>query len=301
MLVTGGSGFIGTHLCHAICREWPEAELVVLDLRPPSVECSFRQGSVTCPETVQSACRGVDCVFHLAAMISVEESISKPLECLEVNVAATLKLLEAARQEGVKRFVFSSSAAVYGDSAACPQREDAVTAPITPYGISKLESEHYLEFYRRQLGLSTVSLRYFNVYGPGQNPQSQYAAVIPRFFQRAREGSPLVVHGDGLQTRDFVHVSDVARTNLWASLRRELHGPCNVSTGQPTTILDLANEIRRLTGSSSEIEHSPRRPGDIRESWADSSKLLRLGFKAEMSLSQGLASLAGQLAEEAAQ
>ena len=154
------------------------------------------------------------------------------------------QLLEAARQEGVKRFVFSSSAAVYGDSAACPQSEDGVTALITPYEISKLESEHDLEFYRRQWGLSTVSLRYFNVYGPGQNPQSQYAAVIPRRFQRAREGSPLLVHGDGLRTRDFVHVSDVARANLWASLRGELHGPCNVSTGHPTPIVPLLQTAR---------------------------------------------------------
>lgn len=292
VLITGGSGFIGGHLAQAVRRHWPACELVILDLLPPAeIPDQFIQGSISDKACVMEACRGVDCVFHLAAMVSAEESLEKPHECLEVNVTGTLCLLEAACRQGVARLVFSSSAAVYGDSPTCPQNEAMKPEPLTPYGISKLDGELYLEVYRRTAGLSTVSLRYFNVYGPGQNPNSNYAAAIPRFIERARQGEPLQIFGDGLQTRDFVHVTDVARANLWAACQQELHGPCNVSTGQPIQILELASRIRDLTGSRSEIHMGPPRPGDIRDSWADPSRLSHLGYRASIPLAQGLQAL----------
>jgi UDP-glucose 4-epimerase len=301
IVVTGGAGFIGSHLADACCRLPQAPEVVILDNlrtgRRSNLErlrhhgnLKFVEGSVTDPSRVDEVCRGADCIFHLAAMVSVPESLLHPLECVDLNVNGTLHLLEAARRHGVKKMVLSSSAAVYGDDPELPKHERLRPAPQTPYGITKLDGEYYLEMARQQYGLSTVSLRYFNVYGPHQDPNSQYAAAVPIFIQRAMNHQPLGIFGDGLQTRDFIFVGDVVAANLWVAQRQEIYGVYNVATGTTVTILELASTIKEALGSPSAIEHLPPRPGDIRASWSDPSKLMATGFRPTYDLQKGLQS-----------
>ena len=184
--------------------------------------------------------------------------------------------------------VLSSSAAIYGDEPELPKHEKLRPCPQTPYGITKLDGEYYLEMYRKEHGISTVSLRYFNVFGPHQDPNSQYAAAVPVFIQKALTGETIGIFGDGLQTRDFVYVEDVVAANLWVAQHPELHGIFNVANGSTGTILELAQTIRELLGSESQIQHLEPRPGDIRASWCDPSKLFATGFKPRFDLASGL-------------
>lgn len=300
IVITGGAGFIGSHLARA-CSDLPEQpEVVILDnLRSgrqsnldrlkdcPRIQ--WVRGSVTDAACVNEVCRGADWIFHLAALVSVPESLERPLECVDINVHGTLNVLEAARRQGASKVVLSSSAAIYGDDPELPKRETMRPAPQTPYGITKLDGEYYLEMYRQIHGISTVSLRYFNVYGPYQDPNSQYAAAVPIFCQRASQHQPIGIFGDGLQTRDFIFVGDVVTANLWVARHAELHGVFNVATGRTVTILELARTIRELFRSPAPIEHLPPRPGDIRASWSDPAKLLATGYRPEYDLERGLA------------
>lgn len=299
IVITGGAGFIGSHLAHACCQLPGKPEVIVLDnlrsgrranLERNQRHSNFRwvDGSVCDAELACKVCAGADCVFHLAAMISVPESLIKPHECVELNVCGTLNILEAARKAGVKKVVFSSSAAIYGDDPELPKRENLRPCPQTPYGITKLDGEYYLEMYRKEHGISTVSLRYFNVFGPHQDPNSQYAAAVPVFIQKALAGEPIAIFGDGQQTRDFIYVEDVAAANLWVAQHSALHGVFNVATGVTVTILELAQTIRDLLRSESQIQHLDPRPGDIRASWSDPSKLLATGFEPRYNLASGL-------------
>lgn len=299
IVITGGAGFIGSHLCHACCQLPGKPEVVVLDnlrsgrranLDRNRHHSNFRwtEGSVCDSVLVDEVCAGADCIFHLAAMISVPESLLKPRECVDLNVHGTLNILEAARKGGAKKVVLSSSAAIYGDDPELPKHEKLRPCPQTPYGITKLDGEYYLEMYRQQHGISTVSLRYFNVFGPHQDPGSQYAAAVPIFIQKALAGETIGIFGDGLQTRDFVYVEDVVAANLWVAQHSELHGVFNVATGSTVTILELAQTIRELLGSPSQIEHREPRPGDIRASWCDPGKLFATGFKPRFNLASGL-------------
>lgn len=295
-LVTGGAGFIGSHVAlGAAAKGWQVLVLddlssgnpSNLDGAPPDVE--LRVGSVCDPEAVRSAVDGCDVVFHLAAIASVQRSVEDPVGTGRVNVEGTVRVLEAASRAG-SRVVFSSSSAVYGDADALPVSESAKPLPCSPYAVHKLCGEMYLQAFRSTGGLSSCALRYFNVYGPRQDPQSEYSAVIPKFVTRAIRGEPLVIFGDGGQTRDFVFVEDVVRANLLAA-EHEGDGSMvlNVGSGTSLSVLDLARKVIEIAESNSQVVFEPPRPGEVRDSRADTTLASsRLGFEASVSLEEGL-------------
>ncbi|MBI5518134.1 MAG: SDR family NAD(P)-dependent oxidoreductase [Deltaproteobacteria bacterium] len=303
VLITGGAGFIGHHLAIAWRRRG--AEVVLLDnFRTGKKEnlqaitralgegaFTFVEGDIRDRDLVRRALEGCTRVHHLAAQVSVPESVEKPLECVDINVNGTLQVLTSAREAGVRRVVFSSSAAVYGDDPRSPKEEGFAPAPKSPYGITKLDGEYYVRMYAEMHGLPGVSLRYFNVFGPRQDPKSVYAAAVPIFLERALGHKPVVIYGDGEQTRDFVFVGDVAAANILAATSPDCgNGEVfNVAQGGITTINDLVRTVLSLTNSKSPVEHAPERPGDIRHSRASIEAITRgLGFKASVSLREGL-------------
>jgi UDP-glucose 4-epimerase len=221
-------------------------------------------------------------------MISVPESMTKPIECTEINTIGTLILLEEAARAGVKKLCFSSSAAVYGDDPTVPKVETMTPEPCSPYAVSKLDGEYYCRLFQREGRLATAALRYFNVFGPRQDPGSQYAAAVPIFIHKALRGEPLTVFGDGEQTRDFVYVADVVRANAFLAMHANWSGVFNVAYGGRITINALARSIVELTGSSSDIAHAEPRAGDVKHSVASIRKLTDTGFRPVASLEQGL-------------
>lgn len=293
VLVTGGAGFIGGYLVDALIDD---NDVRVLDngrtgdLASVPEEAELVEGDVRDADAVDRAAEGVDVVFHEAAVISVAESVEKPVESNDVNLSGTLTVLEAARREDA-RFVFASSAAVYGRPEHVPVVEDDPTEPLSPYGLQKLASDRYARMYADLYGLEVVPLRYFNVYGPGQTG-GDYAGVITAFLDRLRAGKPPVIHGDGSQTRDFVHVSDIVRANLLAATTDATGEAYNVATGEAITVRELADLLVDVTGVDVEPEHGPEREGDIDESRADVSKARdRLGYEPETTLRAGLTDL----------
>ena len=293
ILVTGGAGFIGSHLVEHYHRS---AEVVVLDnLRSghrhnlDGLEHRFIEGSITDPAAVAEAIDGVDLVFHLAAMISVPESMERPRECVEINNLGLFHVLEAATRAKVRKIVLASSAAVYGDNPVVPKTEDTLPEPKSPYAITKLDGEYYLEMFRREGRLHSASLRFFNVFGPRQDPASAYAAAVPIFIRKALANEDLTIFGDGGQTRDFIHVRDIVAALVHVATHADLHGTFNVGYGRSMMVLELAQLIIRLAGSTSQIVHLPERPGDVRHSRAAIDKLLATGFRHLSSLEQGLA------------
>ena len=299
VLVTGGAGFIGSHIAEHFCGLPEDVKVVVLDnfrsghrrnleAYQTQGRLEFVEGSVTDRALVERIAEGVDYIFHLAAMISVPESLERPYECVDLNVNGTLSVLDAARKHGVKKVVLSSSAAIYGDDPTLPKVEDMRPAPKTPYGITKLDGEYYLEMYRQEFGVPTTSLRYFNVFGPRQDPKSQYAAAVPIFIHRAVRGDTITIYGDGQQTRDFVFVKDVVAANVLAATTPSMHGVYNVAGGETITILQLAQRIVAQVGSGSPIVHGPERPGDIRDSWANTQRIRAQGFLPGTDLAAGL-------------
>lgn len=299
ILITGGSGFIGSHLAE---HYQGSAEIVVLDnLRSghrhnlDGLQHTYFQGSVTDRAAVDAAMEGVDVVFHLAAMISVPESMERPRECAEINVLGLLNVLESATAAGVRKVVFASSAAIYGDNPTVPKIETMLPEPKSPYAITKLDGEYYLGLFRREGKLDTASLRFFNVFGPRQDPKSAYAAAVPIFIQKALAGEDLTIFGDGEQTRDFVHVKDIVAALAHVAGLPDLHGTYNVGYGNSMTVNDLAARILRLSGSTSKIVHFPQRSGDVKHSRASIDKLLATGFRHVSSLEQGLVETLGRL------
>ncbi len=295
-LVTGGAGFIGSHIVDALLARGDDV-VVLDDLSSGSLDnlahcmdrIRFTSGSIVEEDLVARLAEGCRGVFHLAAVVSVPQSVEQPLPVDRVNTFGTLCVLEAARRAGA-RVVFSSSAAVYGDDPSLPKTEGSRTEPISPYGVQKLCGEKYLFAYHRLHGLQGVALRYFNVFGPRQNPRRMYSGVITLLSLRALKGEPLTIFGDGSQTRDFVYVRDVVAANLAAMDAPEAPGiPMNIGTGRSTSVLELAEAIRREEGSSSEIVFGPPRPGDILHSRSDPSLAERaIGFRAAVSLGEGL-------------
>lgn len=282
ILVTGGAGFIGSHIVEYFQHK---AEVRVLDNlcsgfkhNLDGMRCEFMQGSILDRVLVRQAMQGVDYVFHLAAMVSVPESMKRPVECNEVNAVGTLVVLEEAVRAGVKKLVFSSSAAIYGNSPDIPKNETMAPAPESPYAVTKLDGEFYCQMYNKEAGLSTASLRYFNVFGPRQSPQSQYAAAVPVFIDRAIKNETITIHGDGEQTRDFIYVKDVVAANAYVALQAQAAGVFNVAWGQSTSINALAENICQLTGARSRIVHTAQRPGDVKHSVADIGRLRAVGF-----------------------
>ncbi|MHB2019253.1 MAG: SDR family oxidoreductase [Candidatus Xenobia bacterium] len=293
VLITGGAGFIGSHIAQHWCDAG--AEVLVLDsLRSghrhnlDALAVRFVEGSITDRELVTTLAEGVDYIFHLAALVSVPESMEKPWDCVDINVNGLLNVLEAARRHQVKKVVHSSSAACYGDDPTVPKLESMRPAPISPYGITKLDGEYYLEMYRREYGVPTTSLRYFNVFGPRQDPKSQYAAVVPIFIERALQSLEIKIYGDGEQTRDFIFVKDVVAANVHAATTPAMSGTYNVGRGGRMTVNELAQTIIGLTRSTSTINHLPERPGDIRHSMADVTRLTSTGWQPRFSLEDGL-------------
>ncbi len=296
ILVTGGSGFIGSHVVE---RFQGQAEIVVLDdLRSGHAEnlagldCEFVRGSILNRELVERTMVGVDYVFHLAALVSVPESMEKLRETVDINVNGLLNVLEAARGAGVRKLGFASSAAVYGENPVQPKVETMVPDPRSPYAITKLDGEYYCGLYAREGWLSTACLRFFNVFGPRQDPASAYAAAVPIFLQKARAGEPITVYGDGGQTRDFIFVKDIVGALAFAAEEGGVEGVFNAGYGGAMTILELVEEIKRLTGSCSEVVHAEVRAGDIRHSTSDPSKLMAAGWRPRFSVAEGLAELA---------
>jgi len=287
-LVTGGAGFIGSHLVRRLSARG--AVSVLDDLSSGKVEnlagvdCTLFQGSILDTSPLTKACAGVTHVFHLAALVSVPESVSHPARCHEINVEGTRRVLAAAAQAGAKRFVLASSCAVYGDEPTMPKTETSQTAPASPYAESKLAGEKLCA----QAPLPSVALRFFNVYGPRQDPRGPYAAAVPRFLEAARAGNPLTIFGDGHQTRDFVYVEDITAALEHAALTPDMTGNFNVASGQSVSVLHLAELILSLTGLRSKIQHAPARPGDILHSSASIEKIRSTGWNPSFDLATGL-------------
>jgi UDP-glucose 4-epimerase len=222
-------------------------------------------------------------------MISVPESVAKPAECAKLNTEGTQRVLDAALNAGVRKVVLASSAAIYGDNPTVPKLESMTPEPKSPYAETKLAGEKLLAQYTRAHGLGTTSLRFFNVFGPQQDPRSAYAAAVPIFIAKALRDEPIGIHGDGGQTRDFIHVADIVGALAYAGRSKDMSGTYNVGYGQSQSILALAQEIIRLTGSKSTIEHLPSRAGDVRHSLASTERLRSSGWKPQSSVSAGLA------------
>ncbi len=297
-MVTGGAGFIGSHLVEALLQRG--TDVVVFDnLSTGSVEhlsgcmdeIEFIEADIRSePDLRRAFSTGVDVVFHLAAHISVSDSMKNPALCLDINVHGTNLLLQTAAQTGVKKVVISSSAAVYGDQQQLPITESALLQPLSPYGASKQMDETLAALYTRSFNLPVVCLRYFNAFGPRQNPDSPYAAAIPIFFQRVMQNEEIVVYGDGNQTRDFVYVKDIARANILSAESTAADGMAvNICSGVPTSIRQLINGIRELIPGSREPRYEPARAGDIYHSYGDPTLAKKLlDFSAETELDSGL-------------
>ncbi len=293
ILVTGGSGFIGSHLVEA----WQgRAEVRVLDdfrtghrRNLAGLQAEVIEGSILDRDLVARAVQGVDYVFHLAALVSVPESVRRPHDCVALNVTGLLHVLEAAAAAGVRKLCFSSSAAVYGNNPELPKRESMRPEPRSPYAVTKLDGEYYCQQFAEAGQLETVALRFFNVFGPRQDPNGAYAAAMPVFMRQALAGEPLTIFGDGGQTRDFIYVKDIVAANVFAATTPGMTGAFNVGYGRKITVKELCERIITLAGSRSEIRHAPERPGDVRHSMASVEKLTAAGFRPASSLEEGIA------------
>jgi nucleoside-diphosphate-sugar epimerase len=297
VLVTGGSGFIGSHLVERLLRDGNEVR--VLDnfatgkrenLLQIDGDVELIEGDIQSYERVHNAVRGCKLVFHLAALPSVPRSIQDPLTSTASNVTGTLNVLLAARDEGVRRVVFASSSSVYGPQREFPQREEVAARPISPYGVSKLAAEGYCRAFTHVYGLETVAVRYFNVFGPRQDPLSQYAAVIPKFITAALNGEQPVIHGDGEQSRDFTYIDNTVDGTVLAATASGAAGETfNVACGEGTTLNELVGHIGELVGRPIEAAHTERRPGDLERSLADISRAREvLGYEPAFDVRAGL-------------
>jgi nucleoside-diphosphate-sugar epimerase len=301
-LVTGGAGFIGSHIVRTLLEQGKPVR--VLDnfstgkrenlegLAGRFSEDRFEvmEGDLRDAARVEEAVRGIEVIFHEAAFVSVPQSMQEPQTCFDVNITGTSRLLDAARAAGVRRSVLASSAAVYGESAAFPLVEETSPQPLTPYAVSKRVKEMYAELFTGSFGLEVVALRYFNVYGPRQRPDSMYAAAVPIFARRLLDGLPVTVYGDGGQSRDLINVRDVVRANLIASEHANAPGKIfNICTGTETRLLDLLDIMYEFIPNVPPPQFAAPRPGDIYRSVGSPQKARdMLGFHAEISLADGL-------------
>jgi nucleoside-diphosphate-sugar epimerase len=306
-LVTGGAGFIGSHVVDALLERGDEVRLLdnfATGDRRNLIHCAadveILEGDLRSFERVAAAVRGCDTVFHQAALPSVPRSIQDPLTTSEVNVTGTLNLLLAARDAGVRRIVYASSSSVYGGLAEERKREDHPVSPLSPYGVSKYAAEANCRAFWHVYGLETVALRYFNVFGPRQNPVSEYAAVVPNFISASLLGERATVHGDGRQSRDFTYVANVVRGNLLAAAAEGVAGEVfNVAMGESRSVLDLADGVSALAGTPLALDHTEARLGDVRVSTADVGKAReRLGYAPAVSFAEGLRATFESLASD---
>ena len=292
VLVTGGAGFIGRHITDYF---QDRAEVRVLDDLHSSLKsnlsglkCELIVGSILDRDLVREAMRGADVVFHLAAMVSVQGSLQNPIEYAEINARGTLIVLEEAARARAKKLIFSSSAAIYGDGPTIPKIESMPAEPKSPYATSKYEGERHCCSFADEGRLPTVSLRYFNVFGPYQDLRSEYTAAVPAFIEKAIRNEPITIFGDGRQTRDFIYVKDVVAANAFFALKSQATGVFNVACGRQITITDLALTICNLAKSSSTIEYTAERPSDVKHSVAGVDKTQRAGFRPVCDLTGGL-------------
>jgi UDP-glucose 4-epimerase len=303
-LITGGAGFIGSHLVEA-CLERGHQVIVLDNLSTGKKEnlpigherLQFIEGDITDQQTLQRIVRehpDIDYVFHLAALVSVPQAMAEPARAHAINFDATLLLLETFRQLTLKKFVFASSSAVYGDTKTVPIQEDAPAHPISTYGADKLMVEHYLNIYNNSFGLPAIACRFFNVFGERQDPSSPYSGVISIFFDRAlacKNGSrdPLIIYGDGQQTRDFIYVKDVANALIFLAENDAVQNEVfNIGYGRETTVAALARKIISIVGAECALDFQDPRAGDIKNSAADVAKILATGFNFTYSLDEGL-------------
>ncbi len=297
VVVTGGCGFIGSNLVEELLKR--DYEVVVIDdLSTGRIEnvqefmdsrnFKFVRGSITDLNLLRDVFKDVEYVFHQAAIPSVARSIDDPITTNDANVNGTLNVLIAARDRDVRKVIYASSSSVYGDTPILPKREDMKPNPKSPYAVSKLAGEYYCKVFSEVYGLKTVCLRYFNVYGPRQDPYSEYAAVIPRFIMRVLNKKPPIIFGDGNQTRDFTFVKDVVKANILA-MERNVEGIFNIASGKRISINELANKIMEIAGIKLKPIYDKPRPGDIRHSLADISLAReKLGYRPEYDLEMGL-------------
>ena len=299
ILVTGGAGFIGSNIVERLSENGTQVR--VLDnfstgkrenLKfQKSFPLEVMEGDLCDLNTCRRACENIDFVLHQAAIPSVPKSVVDPITSNEANVQGTLNLLVAARDAGVKRLVYASSSSIYGDTPIMPKREDMTPLPLSPYAITKLTGEYYCQVFYRLYGLETVVLRYFNVFGPRQDPNSQYAAAIPRFITALLSNGPPTIYGDGNQSRDFTYVRNVVEANIQALEARGAEGEVfNIACGESITINELVKKMKKILNSNIQPIYTDSRPGDIRDSLADISRARRiLGYKPSESLETGLA------------
>ena len=304
ILITGGAGFIGSHLCDALLEKGYAVRILDdlstgkrsnLQLGHPQLE--LIEGDVADAALVARAAAGCRAVVHLAAVASVQASVEDPVKTHQSNFIGTLNVCEAMRQHGVRRVLFASSAAVYGNNGEGQSiAEDTPKAPLTPYAVDKLASEQYLDFYRRQHGLEPVVFRFFNIFGPRQDPSSPYSGVISIFCERATSGKPIVVFGDGEQTRDFLYVGDLVQVMVQALEQPVVEeGAVNIGLNQATSLNQLLKALEQVIGSLPPISHGPARSGDIRHSRADNARLLaRFDFPEPTPFVEGVARLLGK-------
>jgi nucleoside-diphosphate-sugar epimerase len=298
-LVTGIAGFIGSSIARSLLAEG--AKVRGLDnlstgnlgnIEEIGSQIDFRQADVLDEHALASACQGVDYVFHEAAIPSVPKSVADPIGTNGPNLTGTLNVLEASRKAGVKRVLYAASSAAYGDDPTLPKTEAMLPAPLSPYAVQKLAGEHYLASYARVFGLETVALRYFNVFGPRQDPSSQYSGVLARFISLMLAGETPTIFGDGTTSRDFVYIDNVVSANLLAAKAPAVNVSgkvFNVATGRRTTLLEAYEEVKRITGYSGGINHAPERDGDIKHSLADISLAQQaFGYKVIADLAYGL-------------
>lgn len=300
-LVTGGAGFIGSHIVETLLEQGESVRVLdnfstgrrenleVLTAQFGVSRLEIIEGDIRNAARVGEAVRGIEVIFHEAAFVSVPQSMKEPQACFDVNIMGTSLLFEAARRAGVRRAVVASSAAVYGESQALPLIEETPLQPLSPYAVSKRVKEMYAELFTGSFGFEVVALRYFNVYGPRQRPDSIYAAAIPIFARRLLDGKPVTVFGDGGQTRDLINVRDVVRANFIASEHPHTPGKIfNICTGVETRLLDLLEVMDEFIPSTP-AEFAPPRPGDIYRSAGSPEKAAQeMGFRAEVSLVDGL-------------
>jgi UDP-glucose 4-epimerase len=294
-IVTGGAGFIGSHIVEAIAGSH---EVVVIDnfssgkpenLSMFGTRVNSIQGSITDLLLLKDAFKGADGIFHLAAIASVARSVNDPFATHKTNLTGTLNVLLAARECGVRKVVFSSSSAVYGDEPTLPKREELPPAPLSPYAVTKLAGEYYCNVFSGLFGMNTVSLRYFNVFGPRQDPHSEYAAVIPKFIMRLLGHQPPIIFGDGLQSRDFVYVKDVVQANLLA-MQSSTTGTFNIGSGQKIDLNTLASTLAEIMKVRLPPVYEKPRHGDIRDSVsAITAAKKAFGYQTRYSLDEGLA------------
>jgi nucleoside-diphosphate-sugar epimerase len=301
-IVTGGAGFIGSHIVEELAQR--DDEVVILDNLFSGKKANilpflslrnitFVQGSVTDLALLKTIFEGADGVFHEGAIASVPRSIANPVATNEANVTGTLNVLVAARDCGVKKVLFASSSSVYGNTPALPKREDMTPCPLSPYAVSKLAGEQYLKVFSEIYGFGTVSLRYFNVFGPRQDPASEYAAVIPKFITSILNHHSPTIYGDGGQTRDFSYVRDVVQANIRA-MESDARGVFNIAYCQRMSLIDLASTIMELTGNTVPLTFEPARAGDVRDSLADISRAQKaFGYAPAYTVRSGLEETVG--------